>query len=681
MAEFEQKAKDLFAEITINKGLIHQAGFGSRAIPTYVGEWIIAHYVGDDEELSEENRSRIAGFIQKFVPAKGEKELIRNMLLEQNEVKILDNFSIFVNLVKGDRYLTIPFLDESNAFVSPQIVEDNEMLLKSGLWGVGTLFYIPPSDENPKGQVWMKEFKPFQLANVDIEYFCNVRKNFTTAEWIDLILSSMGFNYTLYSERQKMLLITRLLPMVEPRYNLVEPAPKGTGKSFVFDNMSRYVAVRAGRITASVLFFNDARKTPGLITRYDCVVIDEAQKVKTDTSGELTALLKTYLEAGKFGRGTAGAIAAEAGFVLLANIDIDENRKPMNEEIGIFRNFPNFLRETAFIDRFSGLLPGWYLPRITKNTPSKNLGLKGDIFGEILHSLRADIKYRDYVKTNMELPDCDDMRDAKAIEAGASGFLKILFPDLNPTEKEFYTYCVNPAIELRQRIRDELCKLDREYEPKTIKSKHPDDFQNSHVLPVYYEIDENKNKIESVKFPTPPESKPEPESQKPKIDPLDLARMPVETTIDITEGQKGISYEKLFKPYLAGATVIKLVDPYIRFHYQIQNFISFCEIITPSQRMLQLDLITSDSSNSEKIELSAKFDELKTNLSKANISFSYQFGKNMHDRWIEIDNGWKIILSRGLDFIQKSDSKLALGVADQTNRACKATTITYVKKA
>ncbi|MBW1834227.1 MAG: hypothetical protein JRI62_05435 [Deltaproteobacteria bacterium] len=482
----------------------------------------------------------------------------------------------------------------------------------------------------------------------------------------------------LYSERQKILLITRLLPMVEPRYNLVEPAPKGTGKSFVFDNMSRYVAVRAGRTTASVLFFNDARKTPGLITRYDCVVIDEAQKVKTDASGELTALIKTYLEAGKFGRGTAGAVAAEAGLVLLANIDIDENRRPINEEIGIFRNFPNFLRETAFIDRFSGLLPGWYLPRITKDTPSKNLGLKGDIFGEILHSLRADIKYRDYVKTNMELPDCDDMRDAKAIEAGASGLLKILFPDLNPTEKEFYTYCVNPAVELRQRIRDELCKLDREYEPKTIKSKQPDEFQNKHVLPVYYDIDENGKKVPFVKPPTKPE--PEPEKHEPEIGPLYPDRKPVETTIKISEGQKGISYEKLFKPYLAGATSVKLVDPYIHYHYQIQNFMSFCEIITPSQGNLQLKIVTSAGSKNEKIELASTFDELKTSFKKDNIIFSYNFGKSMHDRWIESDTGWKILLSRGLDFIQKPEAKFALGLADQTKRACKATTITYVRK-
>ena len=495
MKSFEKKGLDIFSEIIINKGLIHEAGFGNRAIPTYVGEWIIANYVEDSPSLTEEIRERIAAFVRKYIPEKGQKEAVKNRLYEQEEIQFLDNFSVYVNLVKGDRYLNIPFLDESSAFLTPQIVQDNEMLLSSGLWGVGTLFYIPPSDENPRGQVWMKEFKPFQLANVDIEYFCESRKNFSTEEWIDLIVSSMGFNHEIYSVRQKIILISRLLPMVEPRFNLVEPAPKGTGKSFVFDNMSRYVAVRSGSISAAVMFFNDSRKTPGLITRYDCVVIDEAQKVKADTSGELTALLKSYLESGRFGRGSSGTIPAEAGIALLANIDIDENGKPINEEIGIFRSFPNFLKETAFIDRFSGLLPGWYLPRITKNTPSRCLGFKGDIFGEILHTLRGDISYKDYIKTNIDLVNCDDMRDTKAIEAGAGGLMKILFPDKNLNEDEFYKFCVNPAVELRQRVRDELCKLDREYKPITIKSKHPDDFQKSHKLPVYHYVDDEGRKI------------------------------------------------------------------------------------------------------------------------------------------------------------------------------------------
>lgn len=324
MKSFEQKAKDFFSEIIINKSFLHKAGFGNRAIPTYVGEWIVSHFVGDAEEIDDHARERMASFMAKYVPSKGEKESVKNDLLEQQEVELMDNYNVSINLAKGDRYLSIPFLDISNANVSAQIVENNEMLLSSGLWGVGSLFYIPPSSDNAQGQIWMREFKAFQIANIDLEYYCNTRRQFSTEDWIDFMVSSMGFNPDLYNERQKILLLARLIPMVEPRYNLVELAPKGTGKSFVYDNMSRYVAVRAGNITPAVLFFNDSRKTAGLITKYDCVVIDEAQKVKGDTSGELTALLKTYLESGKFGKGTASAISAEAGLVILANIELDE---------------------------------------------------------------------------------------------------------------------------------------------------------------------------------------------------------------------------------------------------------------------------------------------------------------------------------------------------------------------
>ena len=554
METFEQKAVDVFSEIVINKSFVHKAGFGSRAIPTYVREWIISHYLDDSTELTEAARQKIAGFVQKYVPDKSQKETIKNQLFEQMEVQFLDNFSVYVNLEKGDRYLNIPFLDENAAFAIPQIVQDNEMLLSSGLWGVGKLYYVPKNDDNPRGQIWMREFRPFQLANMDLEYFRECRKSFSTQEWIDFLISSMGFNYKLYSERQKILLVCRLIPMVEPRYNLVELAPKGTGKSFVFENMSRYVAVRSGAISPAVLFFNDSRKTPGLITRYDSVVIDEAQKVKADTSGELTALLKSYLEAGRFARGSASSINAEAGLVMLANIDLDQNKRPLNEQVGLFRVFPNFLRETAFIDRFSGLLPGWDLPRISKDTPSKTIGLKGDIFGEILHSLRSDISYRDYVKTNMELQNCDDMRDSKAVEAGATGLLKILFPDQDPSEDEFYCYCANPALELRQRVRDELCKLDREYVPVTFTSKIPDDFQRGHRLVSY--SDPNSIPVSPVAHldadPIPVKDEEEAEvlryfgatdetsDDKDKHDELSAK------TIHIREGETGYSYNNLF---------------------------------------------------------------------------------------------------------------------------------------
>ena len=706
MESFEQKALDVFSEIVINKYLVHEAGFGSRAIPTYVREWIISNYLDGETEISEFSRQKIARFVEMFVPDKGQKEVIKNQLFNQMEVQFLDNYSVYVNLEKGNRYLNIPFLDTTQANVTPQIVQDNEMLLSSGLWGVGSLYYNPRNEDRPVGEVWMREFKPFQLANLDLDYFKECRKSFSTHEWINFLVSSMGFNHDLYTERQKILLICRLLPMVEPRYNLVELAPKGTGKSFVFENMSRYVAVRSGAITPAVLFFNDARKTAGLITRYDCVVIDEAQKVKSDTSGELTALLKSYLESGRFARGSASAINAEAGLVMLANIDLDQNKRPLNDEIGLFRVFPNFLRETAFIDRFSGLLPGWDLPRISKGTPSRSIGLKGDIFGEILHSLRSDITYRDYIKTNMELQNCDDMRDSKAIEAGATALLKVLFPDQNPSEEEFYKYCANPALELRQRVRDELCKMDREYLSVSFRSKYPDDFQLNHHAVVYKEPD-----LQS--FFTPSSSEPEliaavdeEESEvlqyygaidapAPDNDLEDETQMEAETpveptpvlaeeeeqlqskTISIREGQMGHSYKSLFGPYLKGAKTIYLTDPFVRFDYQLRNLVAFINIIDTSEGEVELKLITSAEDEYEEISLEQKYKDVRASAAQHGLVFKYEFNKAIHDRSIKLDNGWNIYPGRGLDMFQKPDSRYDISEIDQKKRKCRQTEIVF----
>ena len=471
MLSFEQKAKDYYGEIVINKGLFRQAGFGSRALPAYVGEWILSHYMADQEELTTEIRNNVAKFVAKYLPAKGQKEEWKNRLLNQEPVNLLDHYTVSINLKTGQRHLNSPFFDIKDAYITEHLVDDNEFLLTSGVWGVGELFYIPPDTEKGKGQVWMRDFKPFQIARIDLDYFIECRQYFSIEEWIDLLVSSMGFSPVINDDYQKMLLLTRMLPLVEPRINLVELAPKGTGKSFVFDHLSRYARViGGGKVTPAALFHNNQSHEPGLITRYDIVVLDEVQSVRGDSAGELSAMLKVYLESGKFSRGKTEA-TAESGFVMLANISLDERRIPINLEKGIFKEFPNFLRETAFIDRLHGIIPGWYLPRVSQDTPSIYLGFKGDLFAEILHSLRKDLKYVDYVNVKMHLSGCDDLRDKKAITRTATAYLKLLFPNLKLSNKEFIKYCVKPAIELRQKIRDELWKMDREYEKVDIKVK------------------------------------------------------------------------------------------------------------------------------------------------------------------------------------------------------------------
>jgi len=471
MLSFEQKAKDYYGEIVINKGLFRQAGFGSRALPAYVGEWILSHYMADQEELTAEIRNNVAKFVAKYLPAKGQKEEWKNRLLNQEPVNLLDHYTVSINLKTGQRHLNSPFFDIKDAYITEHLVDDNEFLLTSGVWGVGELFYIPPDTEKGKGQVWMRDFKPFQIARIDLDYFIECRQYFSIEEWIDLLVSSMGFSPVVNDDYQKMLLLTRMLPLVEPRINLVELAPKGTGKSFVFDHLSRYARViGGGKVTPAALFHNNQSHEPGLVTRYDVVVLDEVQSVRGDSAGEVSAMLKVYLESGKFSRGKTEA-TAESGFVMLANISLDERRIPIHLEKGIFKEFPNFLQETAFIDRLHGIIPGWYLPRVSQDTPSIYLGFKGDLFAEILHSLRKDLKYVDYVNVKMHLSGCDDLRDKKAIIRTATAYLKIFFPNLEVSNEEFIKYCVKPAIELRQKIRDELWKMDREYKKVDIKVK------------------------------------------------------------------------------------------------------------------------------------------------------------------------------------------------------------------
>jgi ATP-dependent Lon protease len=462
MEPFEQKALDYYGEVVINKHLIHEAGFGARAIPAYVGEWILSHYVKGGQ-LTEESRDKIANFINKYFPPKGQKDDIKNRMLNGEMVRLLDDYRVAINLKTGKRRLQIPLLDVTDARVAGRIVAENELLVTSGVWGLGDLMYVPPEKPSDHGRIWMREFRPFQVTSVDIDYYRDCRRQFSFGEWLDLMVSSIGFNPHAVNHVQKMLLVTRLIPLAEPRVNVMELAPKGTGKSFVYDNLSRYARViGGGKITPAVLFHNLSIHTPGLITRYDTIVLDEIQSVRGDSAGELAAGLKVYMESGRYSRGNKTG-TAEAGFVMLGNIPLDENRRPINQEDGLLRNLSNFMEQTAFVDRVHGLIAGWTMERITTDTPSRSLGFKGDFFSEILHVLRGEMAYGEYVSENLRLRNCDDLRDRKAIGRLATGYLKLLFPDLSPTPEQFREHCVRPAVALRQRVRDELHRMDPEY--------------------------------------------------------------------------------------------------------------------------------------------------------------------------------------------------------------------------
>jgi ATP-dependent Lon protease len=248
----------------------------------------------------------------------------------------------------------------------------------------------------------------------------------------------------------------------------------------------------------------------------------------------------------------------------------------------------------------------------------------------------------------MEIQNCDDMRDNRAIEAGASGYLKLLFPDLELTEEDFYKYCVNPAIELRQRVHDELCKMDREYRPVSMRSKTPDTFQLTHRPPEF--VDHSEIELAPLKQSSQPIEDALTNTEEPDniYLPTTEPELP-EKTIHIQEGEMGHSYKSLFGDYLKGASFIHLIDPYVRMEFQVRNLLAFMGIIDTVDGSKELLLTTSSDDEYQQKTNSQKFDEIANSLADHGINFKYEFSSTTHRRGIELDNGWRIIIDRGLD--------------------------------
>jgi ATP-dependent Lon protease len=469
MERYEEKAKEVFGEVCIDKSLVQQMGF-ERSIPSYVAEWLIDRHAPGGA-LDQEARTKIKDFVNDHLPSKRQRELLRNRLVNGESIVILDDFSVTVDLNTGSRKLRIPSLDYESGHVDRQVVENYPMLLCGGIWGAGKLSYHLEEEEGlgGKGEIWLVDFKPMQVGKIDVDYFCEGRSSFSLDEWRSLLLNSMGYNPSAFSPSQQGLLLARMLPLVQCRVNLIELSPKGTGKSWIYINLSNHVRmVSGGKITPAVLFYNNASNLPGLLVKHDVVVLDECQSISFENPGEVVGILKGFLESGFFTRGKQ-KVTSEAGIVMLANIPISPSGRPRSENL--FESLPEFIRETAFIDRLHGILPGWDLPKFNSDMISRGFGFKGDFFAEVLHILRERSGYEEYVRSNCTITS-DSIRDKNAIWRIASGLLKLLFPDMKVTREELYEYCLKPALDLRQRIRSQLSLLDAEYKSITIEV-HP----------------------------------------------------------------------------------------------------------------------------------------------------------------------------------------------------------------
>jgi len=255
------------------------------------------------------------------------------------------------------------------------------------------------------------------------------------------------------SEQQKLFFLRRLLPFVQSNTNIIELAPLGTGKSYVFDSISKYGwLVAAGTQTRASLFYDNNKRTPGIIAQFDFVAFDEIQTMRFDKPAEIQTALKGYMQTGKV-KGFDSEINSTAGIVVLGNVDIFDEQENLVENINpVFRE--------ATLDRFHGFIPGWKIPRFHQGLIANGWGLNTQYFAEVLHELREEIQYAALVSACLNIPKKADKRDVDAITRLCIGFVKLLFPHwINPSDvikDEFVEYCLEPAKTMRQVVRTQL---------------------------------------------------------------------------------------------------------------------------------------------------------------------------------------------------------------------------------
>lgn len=454
--DFADKVQQVFGRMAIDKRRLPMSQLKKRGIPAYVGEWLLESIVPGQGPISPDDAAKVQEWATRNIPGADDQNIIKDRLLRGEIVKILTPVQVEITLKrsKQERVAKLSLLGINDAFIPDEIVRSHPALLKEGMWGVTELV-------NTDEGVSVARFKPMQ-ATVNLELYKSARAHFTADEWRALMLLSMGYNPDAYSLDGQLLMLARLLPLVQKNMTLAELAPKGTGKSYVFENISPRVRLLTSDISPAVLFVNNASGQWGLLARFSVVVLDEIHKMRfTDPDG-IIAGLQGFLANGELTRGGLYRTASDCGLVILANISLDDQQRPSTEPV--IKELPDFLQETAFIDRLKGIIPGWRLPKLSNDCLASTVGLKSDFFGDALIELRNDLSADQFSARRIRLAgDRPYIRNEESVRAIASGLMKILFPDGKVTDQEFAKYCLNPAKELRQLVWDQLYILDAEY--------------------------------------------------------------------------------------------------------------------------------------------------------------------------------------------------------------------------
>jgi len=342
--------------------------------------------------------------------------------------------------------------------VKDELVKGNE------IWGVVELGYRPPDDAaKPKipGKIKLTDFTSFTPYSIDLDFYKDVRSEFSITEWIDILLGAIDYNPTGYEdEHEKLAMLQRLLPFVEKNLNIIELAPKGTGKSYVFGNISKFgLLVDGGTVSRPKMFYDKARRTTGFIVGHDYVAIDEVKKVQFTDVSQMQSIFQGYMESGKCNV-DGFTVTSDAGVVFLGNIETSN----MDEYKNMLTELPSLFKESALVDRMHGFIKGWDIPPMKPELKISDWALNTEYFCSILHLLRDDIGYRAIVDKLVKASDGAYERNVEAVKRLTTAYLKLLFPNVRSAkdvdEHLFMQYCLRPAIKMRGIIQKQLEILD-----------------------------------------------------------------------------------------------------------------------------------------------------------------------------------------------------------------------------
>ena len=671
--DLQQKVMNAFIGKVVRKDLAFLVK-GGLPVPTYVLEYLLGQYcASDDEEIINEGLEKVKQVIQNNYVHRAEAESVKGIIRENGRHRIIDKVTVVLNEKNDEYQATFANLGLTGVPIGTDYVRKNPKLLSgNGVWCIVTIGYI--SGESVKVRWEIQTLKPIQISNIDLQEYIDQRKNFTTEEWIDFLMHTVGLNPEAMNRREKFITLARLLPHVENNFNFMELGPKGTGKSHVFQELSPYgVLVSGGDVTSARLFvkIQGNKEILGLVGYWDVVAWDEFEQQKgRNVDAVLIDTMQNYLANKSFNRGK-GTHEASASMSFVGNTKHTVSYMLKNSHL--FESIPTSFIKGAFLDRIHLYNPGWEIKMLKKNSFSKGYGLITDYIAAVLHEMRNDDRtavLNDYAKFDGSLSE----RDHLAIRKTFSGMMKLIYPDGKMTDQEAYEL-VDFAAEGRKRVKDQLYVIDETFMAEPAKFKYiwlksgetvkVETLENIELKQIYKNAEDNdKEEYENNKH----------SNSRPRIKPL------VAKTISIRENQGGVTYKDLFGDYLRTAKKINITDPFIRQPYQIDNLVDFIQMVkdvTTVQDTVSIHLSTQNDDDEKVAEIIDSFNDLADELLPMGIEFTYDF-KADHDRLIKTDTGWTIALGRGLDIYEKF-SRFSLSRCNQKNRRCKAFNVSINK--